>query len=195
MVFINGAEGNLAPIYSVYPDFKSGHLGEFRVLLGDRILEANKRIVEMTSDVVLTASEETIETPLRPDLVWPPGAWQIYPLPLPAEPQRGSDAGAISTDQPGCCAVGRRWNCSARSPRMCAVNRAFLLRFTPGCSTVGSATLHQPNGAIHCQSKVMSPKPPPFTGNAEADRRQGVASFHCQKQSDELIDYGFQLLT
>ena len=62
MLFINGAEGDLAPIYSVYPDPKSGHLGEFRLLLGDRILQANQRIVETTSDVVLTESNATVET-------------------------------------------------------------------------------------------------------------------------------------
>ena len=71
MLFINGAEGDLAPIYSVYPDPKSGHLGEFRLLLGDRILQANQRIVETTSDVVLTESNATVETPLRSGLQWP----------------------------------------------------------------------------------------------------------------------------
>lgn len=72
VLFINGAEGNLAPIYSVYPDPVSGHLDQYRVLLGDRILEANQRIAGMTSDVVLTESEAIIESPLRAGLVWPP---------------------------------------------------------------------------------------------------------------------------
>jgi hypothetical protein len=73
LLFINGAEGDMAPIYTVYPDFESGHLSEFRLLLGDRILQANQRIVEMTSDVVLSESAATIETPLRADLAgrWP----------------------------------------------------------------------------------------------------------------------------
>ena len=71
MLFLNGAEGNMAPIYSVYPDPKSGHLGEFRVLLGDRILQANK-ISETTSDVVLTPGQHIVETPLRASLGWPP---------------------------------------------------------------------------------------------------------------------------
>ena len=44
LVFINGAAGNLAPIYSVYPSPEAGHLGEFRVLLGDKILDANRKI-------------------------------------------------------------------------------------------------------------------------------------------------------
>ncbi len=71
VLFINGAEGNLAPIYSVYPDPVSGHLDQFRVLLGDRILEANRGITAMTSDVTLGETEAVIETPLRSGLVWP----------------------------------------------------------------------------------------------------------------------------
>jgi neutral ceramidase len=72
MLFINGAEGNLAPIYTVYPDPVSGHLGEFRLLLGDRIIQANQRIGYLTSDVVLSASDIVVETPLRQGLAWPP---------------------------------------------------------------------------------------------------------------------------
>ena len=71
MLFINGAEGNLAPIYSVYPDPESGHLDQFRVLVGDRILQANRRIGGMTSEVALSESEVTIESPLRATLKWP----------------------------------------------------------------------------------------------------------------------------
>jgi neutral ceramidase len=71
VLFLNGAEGNLAPIYSVYPDPASGHLDQFKVLLGDRILEANEHIVSMTSDVTLTTSEAIIESPLRAGLTWP----------------------------------------------------------------------------------------------------------------------------
>jgi len=77
VLFINGAEGNLAPIYSVYPDPESGHLNQFRVLLGDRILDANQHISTMISDVVLTESVATIESPLRSGLKWP-NALQIY---------------------------------------------------------------------------------------------------------------------
>src|SRR5262249_49307251 len=72
VLFINGAEGDVAPIYSQTPSFELAHIGEFRVLLGNRILEANHKIVEVTSDVSLTASEISVETPLRKGLVWPP---------------------------------------------------------------------------------------------------------------------------
>ena len=66
MLFINGAEGNLAPIYSVYPDEKAGHLGEFRVLLGDKILDANKRITSTTNQVSLKVGAIIVETPRKP---------------------------------------------------------------------------------------------------------------------------------
>ena len=57
VLFINGAAGDAAPIYSVYPDPKSGHLGQFRVLLGDRISQANSRIGPGTRDVTLRADQ------------------------------------------------------------------------------------------------------------------------------------------
>ncbi|MEO6288329.1 MAG: neutral/alkaline non-lysosomal ceramidase N-terminal domain-containing protein [Ginsengibacter sp.] len=72
LIFINGAAGNLAPIYSVYPTPDAGHLSQFRVLLGDKILEANKRILSTTDSVKLFTGGLTIETPRKADLSWPP---------------------------------------------------------------------------------------------------------------------------
>ena len=71
LLFINGAAGNIAPIYSVYPNPRSGHLGEFRVLLGDKIIEANQKIVSTTTDVLLNSGAMVVETPRKPDLGWP----------------------------------------------------------------------------------------------------------------------------
>ncbi len=71
VLFINGAEGDVAPIYSQTTSFKLAHIGEFRLLLGDRILQANRRITEFTSDVSLKASNIVVETPLRKGLPWP----------------------------------------------------------------------------------------------------------------------------
>jgi hypothetical protein len=72
VLLVNGAAGNLAPIYSVYPTPGAGHLSQFRVLLGDRILEANKALPKGTPDVILDAEETVVETPLREGLVWLP---------------------------------------------------------------------------------------------------------------------------
>jgi neutral ceramidase len=71
LVFLNGAAGNLAPIYSVYPSPRAGHLAEFRVLLGDKILDANKKIESTTNEVKLVTGAITVETPRKPGLGWP----------------------------------------------------------------------------------------------------------------------------
>lgn len=71
LVFINGAAGNMAPIYSVYPDPASGHLDQFRVLLGERILDANRNIIPTTDSVRLFTGALTIESPRKEGLNWP----------------------------------------------------------------------------------------------------------------------------
>jgi hypothetical protein len=69
-LFINGAAGNLAPIYSVGKDVKDPFLKQFRTLLGDKVLEANNRITS-SKDVSLYTQEIMVETPRRKDLGWP----------------------------------------------------------------------------------------------------------------------------
>ena len=49
MLYINGAAGNLAPIYTVQ-ELARSHIGEFRVLLGDKIVEANRTLGSGTSE-------------------------------------------------------------------------------------------------------------------------------------------------
>ncbi len=71
VLYINGAEGNLAPIYSGYPDPRSGHLSQFRVLLGDKILAAEESLGPATGDVSLTAGETIAATPRKAGLGWP----------------------------------------------------------------------------------------------------------------------------
>lgn len=70
MLYINGAAGNIAPIYSVYNDPKSGHLTQFNVLLGDKILAANHAIGAATAGVKLWAGEKWVETPRKQGLDW-----------------------------------------------------------------------------------------------------------------------------
>ncbi len=71
LLFINGAAGDIAPIYSTYPTPGSGHLGQFRVLLGDKIIEANQRILSTTNVVKLHSGAMIVETPRKPGLGWP----------------------------------------------------------------------------------------------------------------------------
>jgi hypothetical protein len=70
MLYINGAAGDIAPIYSVYSNFETGHLEQFKVLLADKILAANRRIASTTSTVRLSVSGQIIETPRKPGLGW-----------------------------------------------------------------------------------------------------------------------------
>lgn len=71
MLFINGAAGDLAPIYSGYADPREGQLAQFEVLLGDRILAANDTAPATTGDVTLKLGALTVETPLKAGLAWP----------------------------------------------------------------------------------------------------------------------------
>jgi len=73
MLYVNGAAGNIAPIYSVYPTPKSAHLSEFGVLLGDRILEANRLLAAPAGEVRLQSMETFVETPRKAGLGWPVG--------------------------------------------------------------------------------------------------------------------------
>lgn len=72
VLFINGAAGDLAPIYSVYPNEKAGHLNQFRVLLGDRIVEANRSISFTSDKIRLRPGSLTVETLRRDGLEWSP---------------------------------------------------------------------------------------------------------------------------
>lgn len=68
LLFINGAAGNVAPIYS-YPNHVDNHpihlsqLNQFRVLLGDKILDAFWEISNSTNDVTLSTGSLIVETP------------------------------------------------------------------------------------------------------------------------------------
>jgi hypothetical protein len=77
VIFINGAAGNLAPVYSVYPSPRAGHLGEFRVLLGDKIIDAYNKITGTTDKVSFKAESVTVETPRKAEMGWPEN-WGKY---------------------------------------------------------------------------------------------------------------------
>jgi neutral ceramidase len=69
MLYINGAAGNLAPIYTVQ-DLARSHIGEFRVLLGDKILDANRTLGAGAADGKLWLGETWIESPRKEGLGW-----------------------------------------------------------------------------------------------------------------------------
>ncbi len=71
LLFINGAAGNIAPIYSVYPNPHAGHLSQFKVLLGDKILNACRQISHATADVTIRTERLIVETKQHPALDLP----------------------------------------------------------------------------------------------------------------------------
>ncbi len=71
LLFINGAAGNQAPIYSGRPSPHKPHLRQFRVLLGDKILDAAGKISKTTNQVTLKTYSTFFETPKKRDLDWP----------------------------------------------------------------------------------------------------------------------------
>jgi hypothetical protein len=70
MLFINGAAGNLAPIYTVQDSFQAAHITEFNVLLGDKILAANNSIRAAVGEIGLRPLEKIVETPRREGFGW-----------------------------------------------------------------------------------------------------------------------------
>ncbi len=70
VLYINGAAGNIAPIYSVNDTARLGHLSQFGVLLGDKILAANRSLQTADGPVQLVARQRIIETPRRDGLGW-----------------------------------------------------------------------------------------------------------------------------
>lgn len=72
VLYINGAAGNLAPIYTVEPDFRAAHITEFNVLLGDRALAANRDLAPPVSEVGIREGEAFVETPRRKGFGWDP---------------------------------------------------------------------------------------------------------------------------
>jgi len=71
VLYVNGAAGNMAPIYSVYDNERQGHLSQFKVLLGDRVLAAASAMGPSTADVSISLGDKIIETPLKDGLTWP----------------------------------------------------------------------------------------------------------------------------
>lgn len=70
VLYVNGAAGNIAPIYTVMANPRAAHLGEFRVLLGDKILAANASLTGATAPK-LRYAEKTVETPRKAGIGWP----------------------------------------------------------------------------------------------------------------------------
>ena len=72
VLYINGAAGNIAPLYYFKRGFKE--ITQMNVLLGDRVLEANRAIrVDPDAEVYLEPGEVMVETAMKEGITWPEG--------------------------------------------------------------------------------------------------------------------------
>lgn len=72
MLYINGAAGILAPLYSAPAATSSlKNLPRFKTMLADKILEANRRIARTTDEVRLRPRRIHVETPTNSTRPWP----------------------------------------------------------------------------------------------------------------------------
>jgi hypothetical protein len=70
MLYINGAAGNMAPIYGRSAEFEDSGIDEFNVMLGDRILAANRDMIARAQAVKFVTGEKVVETPRKKGLGW-----------------------------------------------------------------------------------------------------------------------------
>ncbi len=70
MLFVNGAEGNVAPLPTVGNDINDPRIKSFDDTLGEPILALNKTISETTGDVKLATGKVLIDTPRKEGLGW-----------------------------------------------------------------------------------------------------------------------------
>ncbi len=73
VLFINGAAGNISPIYTNQTDPGTRKLSHYCRLLGDKIIEASRKIDEFEEKVRIGTTSLVFKTPGREDLNWPDG--------------------------------------------------------------------------------------------------------------------------
>jgi hypothetical protein len=169
VLYVNGAAGNIAPIYSVYNDARSGHLSQFKVLLGDRVLAAVPGLGGATNEVTISAGERMIDTPRKDGLGWPE-EMQTYarnegkPLVrLPIRFLRLNDTLIWSAPVEMFCEISMK----VRDASPFA--HTFYFGYTNGWfGYLPTAKAFEEGG--------YEPKTSPFTGAAEADVTQGVTA-------------------
>jgi neutral ceramidase len=170
VLYVNGAAGNIAPIYSVYPDPSSGHLSQFNVLLGDRILAALKTLAPGTADVTIRLAGRNIETPRRQGLAWPEelsayaGSGDTATVRLPVRFVALNDTVIWSAPVEMFCEMAM--DVRDRSP----FSRTFYFGYTNGWfGYMPTAKAFEEGG--------YEPRTSPFTAQVESDVTQAVTAF------------------
>jgi hypothetical protein len=170
VLYVNGAAGNIAPIYSVYPDPRSSHLSEFNVLLGERVLQAAQSMGPATADVGMAFGEKVVETPRKDGLDWP-AELSAYnkegPQPrvrLPIRFLRINDALLWSAPVEMFCEIAMKVR--GRSP----FDHTFYFGYTNGWFG------YLPTAQAFAEGGY-EPRTSPFTAAAEKDVADGVTAF------------------
>ena len=171
VLYVNGAAGNLAPIYSVYDNPKSGHLSQFKVLLGDRVLAAVRAMGPSSDEASMWLGETFIETPRKSGLDWPDdmtayskveGSTPLIRLPIRF--LRIGDTVIWAAPVELLCEIAIAVR--ERSP----FSRTFYFGYTNGWfGYLPTAKAFEEGG--------YEPHTSPFTARAEADVSQGVTAF------------------
>jgi neutral ceramidase len=163
VLFVNGAAGNLAPIYSVYADAKSGHLSQFNVLLGDRVLAAVRALGPATADVTLWTAELSIATPQKEGLEWP-AELAHYQARVPVRFLRINETVIWAAPVELFCEIAMAVR--QQSPYA----HTFYFGYTNGWFG------YLPTAQAFAEGGY-EPKTSPFTAQAESDVTQGVVAF------------------
>jgi neutral ceramidase len=170
VLYINGAAGNIAPIYSVYDNPRSGHLSQFNVLLGERVLAAVHSLGPSTGDVSMGLSEKIIDTPAKEGLAWPDelkayAKTEGRPLVrLPIRFLRINDTAIWSAPVEMFCEIAM--DVRNHSP----FSHTFYFGYTNGWFGYLPTTKAFAEGGYE-------PRTSPFTAQAETDVGQGVRAF------------------
>ena len=163
MLYLNGAAGNIAPLYSTRTEAEIKLLGRFKVLLGDPILDANRRLRATTAEVKLRASRIIVETPKRPGLHGRMSSRTTSALPKTArKPCWCRCDSCASTMTPSSGALP--WSCSAKSPTRSATARPLPTRSTLATPTAPFATCPPSRSTWPAATNLRplpSPPPPP----------------------------------
>ena len=170
-LFINGAAGNMAPIYSGYPNTRSGHLSQFRVLLGDHILAALRTMGPAAADATVWVGEKTIATPQKQGLDWPEELTRYAAdsagrpmVKLPVRFLRINDTLIWSAPVELFCEIAIAVRNQSPFPH------TFYFGYTNGWfGYLPTAQAFSEGG--------YEPQTSPFTAQAEGDLTQGVVSF------------------
>jgi neutral ceramidase len=178
LLFINGAEGNVAPLQSVGSKIEDPRLKAYDTLLGKRILAANAAIENTTADVTLRAAKMVVETPRKAALGWPDNLADYSSISSDATPQVRVPVYSltINSDTVIWAAPLELFTEVSLSVREASpFTRTFYFGLTNG------SLLYLPTKAAFAEGGY-EPNVSPFTDRAEADFTSAVTRYLRQRK-------------